>query len=437
MKFFFFASLLFLAGITAQTQPQWTAIMTQGSKGQSFNDFATFAELDTFIREQANKSRVINEVVYAGERWYGVATESSVATDIVWKTETSFPQDWIKKQWDQNKYITKVTFGGGVWLAIMTNQTPYKSQTWARRDTWEEVIAFAQEKWKENTKFNITDIAYGQGKWHVVMSLLSSYEAQSFNQSEEFPYDWLNEKYKDHFNVTSVEHDGEKWHFVLSKYASPLGEIAFSPESRFPKEEIKRQWDNNRRITSFAFARDPYDVDEINFEELAQQGRSFKDDEGGSNLAKAADRLAANDYPEAIRLYKLAISDGNTQETTYNNLAWAQYLNGNCTEALDNATKSISVKSTSFNNHTKGAILKCQNKCSEAIRYFDEAIRLYRKENEKFSTTEYYTDRAAAKRCLGSYASAIEDIELALTIQPGDSGLKATLKELNTLAGNR
>ena len=437
MKSFFFACLL-LAAMTTQAQPKWSVIMTQGSKAQSYNDFATFSELETFIREQARKNRVINEVVYAAGRWYGVATESTAATNIAWKSETSFPQDWIKKQWDDGKYITKVTYGDGVWLAIMTDQTPFISQSWARRDTWDEVIAFAREKWKENSKYNITDIAYGQGKWHIILSLLSSYEAQSFKQSEEFPSDWLNEKYKENFNVTSVEHDGEKWHFVVSKHATSLGEIAFNPQSSFPTDKIKQQWDNNRRITSFAIARDPDDMDEDDWAELAQYMESLKKEEKGkSNREKAADKLAAKDYPEAIRLYKAAVSDGNTDETTYNNLAWAQYLNGNCNEALDNVNKSLAVKSVSFNNHTKGAILKCQNKCAEAIKYYDEAIRLYRKEKEKFTTTEYYSDRAAVKRCLGNYGGAIEDIELALTIQPNDPGLKATLKELNTLAGNK
>ncbi|MET0465760.1 MAG: hypothetical protein ABW007_21540 [Chitinophagaceae bacterium] len=440
MKSFLVACLFLLqAGVTqAQSDSEWTAVMTQSSLGQSYNDFKTLTELETYIREQAQKSRVINELVYARGRWHAVATETAVKTNISWKWEEDFPQAWIKQQWNSDKYITKLTYGDDQWVAIMTDQTPFVSQSWASRETWDEVIQFARDKWKEDTKFNITDVAYGDGKWYIVMSLLKTYEAQSFKQSEEFPTAWINEKYKDNYNISSVEHDGSEWHFIMTKHATGLGETIFNPQKDFPSAKIKEQWDKSRRISTLAFSRDIYEMDDFERAQLFEgiENRDNKENTK-TNRQKAEENLAGKNYPEAIRFYKAAIADGDTDETTYNNLAWSQFLNGNCNEALDNVNKSIYVKSTSFNNHTKGAILKCQNKCAEAIKFYDEAIRLYRKEKEKFTTTEYYADRAAVKRCLGNYSGAIEDIELALTVQPGDTRLKATLKELNTLAGNR
>ncbi|MCG2613090.1 tetratricopeptide repeat protein [Terrimonas sp. NA20] len=438
MKSFLVACLFSLQAFvtSAQSDSEWTAVMTQSSLGQSYNDFKTLPELETYIREQAQKSRVISEVVYARGRWHAVATETAVKTNIRWKWDEAFPQSWIKQQWDDDKYITKLTYGDDQWLAIMTDQTPFVSQSWASRETWEEVIEFARGKWKEDTKFNITDIAYGDGKWYIVMSLLKTYEAQSFKHSEDFPTDWINEKYKDNYNITSVEHDGFEWHLIMTKHTSLLSETIFNPQKDFPSAKIKEQWDKNRRISTLAFSRDMYEMDD--FERLQLFGnRENLDKNLRTNREKAQEQLNEKNYPEAIRLYKVAVADGNTDETTYNNLSWAQFLNGNCNEALENANKSINVKSTSFNNHTKGSILKCQNKCAEALKFYDEAIRLYRKEREKFTTSDYYADRAAVKRCLGNYIGAIEDIELALSIQPGDNTLKATLKELNTLAGNK
>jgi len=260
------------------------------------------------------------------------------------------------------------------------------------------------------------------------MSVMKEYEAQTFKSGVEFPNSWIRSKYDENYNVTSVENDGEKWYVVMTKHSDNKGETIFNPQADFPEKKIKEQWDKDRRISSLAFVSDEDEYDD----ELDEYLSSLDD-----NKTKAYERLQAKDYPGAIKYYKAAIAEGNVPEVLWNNLAWAEYLNGECTAALKNIDKAIAIRSTSYNNHTKGSILKCQNKCAEALKFFDEAIRLYRKDHDKFTDSEYYADRAEVKRCLGNYVGAIEDIELALTIEPYSSKLKETLKELNRLAGNK
>lgn len=418
-------TLCFLWATAASAQ--WSAVLTQNGASQEYQSFGEIKEVENFIKEQAKESRIVTELVYGDYEWFAVATGVKVKTQISWQFATEFPRDWVAKQWDDGKYITKVTYGDGNWAVLMTNNTPYLKQSWAKRDTWDKIIEFVREKWKENNKYNITDIAYGNGVWYVVMSVLKEYEAQSFNASESFPGDWIGEKYKDNYNISSVESDGKKWYVIVTKQTSNLGETIFNPQEDFPKEKIREQWDKNRRISTLVYS-----------DQYADFWDSLYDTPtGSSNKEKAAKSLADKKYTEAIKYYKAAIAEGNTEELTWNNLAWAEYLSGNCTDALEHVNKAINIKSTYYNNHTKASVLKCQNKCSEAIKYYDEAIRLYRKENAKFTTSDYYADRADVKRCLGNYSGAIEDIELALSIEPDNSTLKNKLKELNKLAGNK
>lgn len=428
MKSLFLSVACFLAAVCAQAQ-QWSAVMTENSEGQAYDSFNSISDLEKFVLEQAKKNRVITEVVYGDGKWYAVATHTSSATKIECKWGASFPSDWVEERWKEDMYINKITYGDGYWFVAMIDKAPYVDQSWGRRLSWTEAEKFIKEKWDVNNKYNITDLAYGNGYWYIVMSVLKEYEGQSFKDSETFPNDWINTKYKDGYNVSCIEHDGKKWYVVMTKHTKNPGEIIFNPQKGFPEAKIKTQWDNSRRISSLVYARSEEDDDDYSWMEALFSEKSNKE--------KAAEKLAAKDYPGAIQYYKAAIAENGKDEVLWNNLAWAKYLNGNCSDALSDVDKAITLKSTSYNNHTKASILKCQNKCAEAIKYFDEAIRLYRKEQEKFTSGEYYADRADVKRCIGNYSGAIEDIELAIAIEPYNSKLKDTLKELNKLAGNK
>ncbi|RYZ87237.1 MAG: hypothetical protein EOP04_12185, partial [Proteobacteria bacterium] len=319
MKSLILAFCCALAAINVNAQPEWCAIMTQSTNGQAYNAFNTLKELENFILEQAKKNNVISEVVYGDSKWYGVATYSSVSTKIAWNWDPKFPSEWVSGKWKEGKYITKITYGDGQWFVAMTDQTPYVNQSWAKRSSWADVEKYIKEKWNENTKYNITDIAYGDGLWYVVMSELKVYEKQSFKESEDFPHDWIDTKYDEGYNITSIEHDGEKWYLVVSMQTANNNETIFNPQRDFPATKIKDKWDSGKRISSLVYAKDPLDWDD-------DPAPSYTP----SNRQKAADKLAEKNYPEAIRYYKAATAEGNAEEVLWNNLAWAKFLNGNC-----------------------------------------------------------------------------------------------------------
>ncbi len=403
--------------LSVYSQSNWTAIMTEGSGEQSYNYFDDLKGVENFILEQAKKSKVVNEVVYGNGSWYAVASYVPKQTTISWTWDTKFPSEWVSKQWDEGKHITKVTYGDGNWFVVMTNNSSYKYQTWATRYTWEEIEQFIKDKWKESTRYNITELAYANGLWFVLLSQMDVYERQSYKVSQDFPTSWIQEKYNDKYNISTIESDGQKWYVVMTQKATQKGETIFIPQVDFPRTKIKEEWDKNRRISALVFR------------DASQSMESLYKD----YVKKGDDKLDKKEYLAAIEFYDKALNLKTTDEGIWNNRAWAKYLSNYCYSALSDINKSIEIKSTPYNNHTKGAILKCQNKFSDAITYFNEALRLYKNLYGKVDNILYYADMADAKKGIGNYDGARDDIQLALAIEPNNYTLKNTLRELNDL----
>jgi tetratricopeptide (TPR) repeat protein len=411
---FLFSTLLSLLSICLSAQTQWSVVMTQGTAGQTYDNFYSVESVSTYISDQVKKGYVPTEIVYGDNKWYVVTTYASIQTTVTWKWSPDFPSDWITSEWDKGKYITKITYGDGKWFVIMTTDKSFKTQSWGKRTSWEKMKQYIDEKWKENTRYNITDLAYGDGTWAVVLSVMETYEHQKYRASESFPGTWIQEQYNANYNITSVEHDGTQWAVVMTKQATQKGETAFNPESAFPTAKIKEQWDKGRRINSFLYINKPESSDKL-FDKYVKDGKE--------NLTKKYYYTAIDNFKKALEINKF---DGGV----WNDLAWAQYLTGSCSEALISVDRSLFIKETRYNNHTKASILVCQNKCGEAVRYFDEAIRLYKKEASSITESLYYADRAKAKKCMRDYKGAKEDLQEAIKIDPNDVTLKNSLIEV-------
>ena len=150
-------------------------------------------------------------------------------------------------------------------------------------------------------------------------------------------------------------------------------------------------------------------------------GKNDEEERFNKISTSAYDKLQAKNYKGAIDDYEKAVKIKTNNVTAWNNLAWAKYLNGSCETALNDINRSLAIKNMAYNNHTKASILKCQNKCAEALTFFNEAIRLLRIENGKVDDAQYYADRAETKRCMGNYSGAVDDLELALSIEPNNA----------------
>ena len=434
-----FLILFQLSALTFFAQGKWTAVMTQSGAGQRTNTAYTLKELESYVYEQAGKGYVVGEVVcYAKDRWYAVATQNK-GVNVAFKSSEIFPRDFVLKEWEDGKHISEVTWGNDSWIVIMTTKKIFKKQIYAFRDSWQDMEKWIKSKWDENKNYQVTQLAYGNKKWFGVVSTNENYEPQTLMASEELPTKWIQEKFNERYNITSVESDGKRWYVIMTKKPALLSETILIPETDYPQEKVQKEFDKERRISTLVYSGN---------KESAYNGNAFWKDMPGAKDATAAktfddystsayDKLQKKDYTGAIIDYEKAVALKSTDHLAWNNLAWAKYLKGSCNDALADINKSIALSSTSYNNHTKASILKCQNKCAEALTYFNEAVRLYRIEFGKVDKAIYYSDRAEAKRCIGNYSGAIDDVELALAIEPANAALKTKLKELNELAARK
>ena len=419
--------IVLLSSFSVCAQSNWTAIMSQGTLAQSYKSCNTLTEVETFIKEKAAKHEVISELEFGEFKWWTVSTEMDGVVNISWQWDKNFPATWVSGEWKKGKEITKVAWGENTWAVIMTDNSNFTTQKWAIRKSWDDLEKWIAEMWRENTAYSISELVYANGEWLAVLSILKSYEPQSYKVSKEFPNKWIQGKYDEKYNISVAEHDGSNWYVVMNKKYAQQSETILNPQETFPEVKIKEQWDNKRRISGLVYTGKNGSSDAALFQSLTDFG-------GYDAMKKSGDeKLVAKNYAGAIKDYEEALKIKDGDHDIWNNLAWAKFNAGYCYSALADADKSIAKKSTAYNQHTRASILKCQGKCAEAIHHFNEAIRLHRAEYGKLTNISYYLDRAEAKKCLKNYAGALDDIDLALAIEPSNSTLVSKQKELNIL----
>lgn len=405
----------------AQTS-NWSAVMTTGSYQQSYNDFATTQEVtDYILKKYKEDKKVLTDIVYAPDRWHVVVSEKAGSMGSqTWKFDSKVPNDWISEKWDKGFEIAKVTYGNGQWFVYMMDDMNkrVKTQSWAVRNSIEEIRAYIDQKYKEDNKYVIEDICFGNGTWLAIMSKEFTVRGQSYNTSKEFPNKWIQEKYDKSYNITSAEFDGENWFLVATKLGTGgEGETMYNPLTFFPKDKIKADWTAKKRITSLIFNNKTKSTSATDYSDLGSKA------------------LDAKDYYKAIEYFDLAISLGKADNVVYNNRAWAKYLTAQCEGALSDIDESLKLKEADYSLHTKGAILSCNGRYREAITWFDKALAMHVKTNN-INDEEYYSYRAEAKNNTGDFEGAKQDILAAINVDPDNRLHKKLLAEIEKSLGN-
>jgi uncharacterized protein (TIGR02145 family) len=159
-----------------------------------------------------------------------------------------------------------------------------------------------------------------------------------------------------------------------------------------------------------------------------------------NNKAKSADNQTFNDYFNAgnnatndknyelsVYYFSEALKIQPNNSTAYNNRSWAKYLMGQCSGAISDADKSISLGGNEFSYHTRASIYLCLDRCRDALNDFDKAISIA-EEKKAF----YYADRGQAQYCLGDYQNALNDYNQALKLEPNNAEYQKELADVKT-----
>lgn len=385
----------------------WCVVMKNGSHAEAYEHKPEFPA--NFISEQWKKKQYVTELTYDGSEWWVVTGAVNYSNQAYYKSK-AFPGDWVEKKWNEGFDISNVEYGGGEWVVIMSKGTGYTGSSWGKRGSFAEIQEFIKTKW--NDKKDIIDITYGNGEWVAVLSYGADYDKQVYRSEKTFPHKWIQEKYDIGYNITALTYGEGFWVVVMSKHSAQLAE-QYLTESNFPRKFIEEQWKTNKRIAFFHY----------NYE-INQQ---YTFDEYFNSGSKAANE---EDHELAVYYYTEALKIKPNNSTAYNNRAWSKYLMGQCSGALSDANKAISLGADEFSYHTRASIYLCLNRCREALNDLDKAISVA-KQKDAF----YYADRATAKYCLGDYLNAVNDYNQALKLDPNNADYKKELAKIKAKMG--
>ena len=416
-------SLLLLSMYSSFGQTSsWSAVMTAGSYQQSYNDFGTTKEVtDYILQKYKDDKKVLTDIVFADGRWHVVVSEKQGSMGKqTWIFDSKVPNDWIIEKWNKGYEIAKVTYGDGLWFVYMMDDmnSRVNNQSWAIRNSLQEIRDYIDKKFKEDDHYSIEDISFGNGSWMVVMSKNYWVRPQLYYSNTDFPNSWIQEKYNTAYNITSAEFDGENWFLVATKLAGGgEAETMYNPLTIFPVDKIKADWNNKKRITSLVFNNKTKSTSATDYSDLG---------------SKALDN---KDYYKAIEYFDQAISLGKADNIVYNNRAWAKFLTAQCEGALADIDESLRLKVADYSLHSKGAILSCIGRYREAITWFDKALASHVKTNT-VADADYYSYRAEAKNAIGDFEGAKEDIRVAINVDPNNKLDKKLLADIEKSLGN-
>jgi tetratricopeptide (TPR) repeat protein len=266
----------------------------------------------------------------------------------------------------------------------------------------------------ENQQF-IDEISYNGLEWYVVMSKLE-YENQTFNESAEFPHDWIKKWWDSGYFITNLDYGKGKWLVVMTKGIGFIGQRWFIESDAVNiTAKIKQAWDEKFRITCVAHGKGTYafvmtsgsglngqtfhtseevPAEWINEKYNANYNVTYINHDGKYWFTVAS--TYDSQQVEKLRYYRELEWDKIQEE--YNTGFWIykicfKHLNERETDYLQNFNKAIESKDYEL-----------------SIFYYTEALKI--KPDDALSLN----NRAWAKFKLGQCDGAVDDIDKSIKI---------------------
>ena len=131
---------------------------------------------------------------------------------------SSWPETFIREQWDLGKVVTEVAYCNGAWLVVSSGGLDWLQQ-WS---TTTSLSSKLQEH--RNLGYHITDVAYGGGLWAVVSSRVPSFGDQVYTTSSSLPSTFIRENWDNGYDITEWYYSNGTWVVVMTKLASGPGQ---------------------------------------------------------------------------------------------------------------------------------------------------------------------------------------------------------------------
>ncbi|MBQ7823498.1 MAG: zinc finger-like domain-containing protein [Bacteroidaceae bacterium] len=109
---------------------------------------------------------------------------------------------------------------------------------------------YIKEKWDAGAR--ITNVAYGSGKWMVTCAKNTVIGMQTYSGRGEFPSQWIKQKWDENYRITDAAYGNSGWVVIMSQglYDGPQ---SYYHNANWPKDWLKEQKSANKFITTLTY----------------------------------------------------------------------------------------------------------------------------------------------------------------------------------------
>lgn len=143
----------------------------------------------------------------------GPATEGQAFT-----VSPTFPQTFVREQWNAGLYLTHLAHANEHWTLTMTHVPQYNRQSYAISESWEETYEHILEQTQEG--FAVTDVVRGNGTWVVVMTRGAEIGRQRIVSQAGNPQQLMQDVRASGLRVTGLTFGDGRWVAVAAEMQS-------------------------------------------------------------------------------------------------------------------------------------------------------------------------------------------------------------------------
>lgn len=221
------------------------------TKGNAFTDQgyrATTAFPEEEIKKGWDDGYSISNLSYVNEEWILLLSKGTGFSTQKFHTRTEFPKTEIKEGWDEEYSISELTYGNGVWALVLSKTSDLRAQQVATSAT------FPEEKIKEYIKSGhyISEVTYGNDRWALVGAKDTRIRDQEWFKTGEYPLREIEYMTNRGYSISILENHNDSWVLIMNKTFENLKSVWFSNDT-WPKGEIKKYWNQDYYLTDIAY----------------------------------------------------------------------------------------------------------------------------------------------------------------------------------------
>ena len=139
---------------------QWVVVMSKGANltRESWGKKGSFEELRTFIRSKWGDGRSIIDIAYGNGEWVAVLAQGSPLSKQTYNWGTTFPNDWVNKQYQEGRQISSVAYGEGRWVVVMSQYPEQREESYLVSTKFPK--AFVERGWADGKRIRYVQYNY-------------------------------------------------------------------------------------------------------------------------------------------------------------------------------------------------------------------------------------------------------------------------------------